>query len=99
MFTCADEPPAPEPPVPSPPAPEQKPYRQDDAASVLSTDAIAIDSLTSDECSDLGKGACEGNPSCSWCVSAAVPSACYTIEQARRLPAAVFACELPSAQF
>ena len=51
--------------------------------------------LSSDECSDLDKNQCEGNASCSWCVSAAVPSACYTTEQAKRLPAAVFSCELP----
>ena len=49
-----------------------------------------------DECGDLGKGSCEGNPTCAWCVSAAVPSACYTVEQAKRLPSAVFTCELPS---
>ncbi|KAL4519643.1 hypothetical protein Ndes2526B_g01780 [Nannochloris sp. 'desiccata'] len=52
--------------------------------------------LSSDECSDLDKHQCEGNASCAWCVSAAVPSACYTIEQAKRLPAAVFSCEIPS---
>lgn len=51
----------------------------------------------SDECSDLDKGGCEGEGACAWCVSAAVPSACYTVEQAKRLPAAVFACEMPDA--
>lgn len=34
---------------------------------------------------------------CVWCLSAAVPSACYTAEEAKRLPAAVFQCKLSSA--
>lgn len=31
-----------------------------------------------------------------WCISAAVPSACYTEAEAKRLPAAVFKCDFPS---
>lgn len=42
---------------------------------------------TEDACSQGG---------CVWCVSAAVPSSCYTEEEAKRLPAAVFQCKLPS---
>lgn len=33
---------------------------------------------------------------CVWCVSAAVPSSCYTEAEAKRLPPAVFKCDLPS---
>lgn len=33
---------------------------------------------------------------CVWCRSAAVRSACYSEAEARRLPAAVFACKFPS---
>lgn len=41
------------------------------------------------------QGACE-EAHCVWCVSAAVPSACYTEAEAKRLPAAVFKCSFPS---
>jgi hypothetical protein len=34
--------------------------------------------------------ACHTTAGCVWCRCAAVPSACYTAEQAKRLPAAVF---------
>jgi len=36
-------------------------------------------------------------PECSWCTSAAVGAACYTPDQAKRLPAAVFKCMLAAA--
>lgn len=52
---------------------------------------------TAADCADLKKDACESNSHCAWCESAAVPSACYTVEQAQRLPPAVFSCHLPSA--
>jgi len=41
--------------------------------------------------SDGGDGA-----SCQWCTSAAVPSACYSSEQAASLPGGVFSCQGPS---
>ena len=52
--------------------------------------------VRNDECNDLDKSHCEANDTCSWCVSAAVKSACYTVEQAKRLPSAVFQCKLPT---
>jgi len=35
---------------------------------------------------------CHSNPVCSWCDAAAVKSACHSIENAKRLPSAVFSC-------
>lgn len=37
---------------------------------------------------------CSDSDNCVWCLSAAVPSACYTTEEAKRLPAAVFQCKV-----
>ncbi|KAI7841305.1 hypothetical protein COHA_004924 [Chlorella ohadii] len=39
---------------------------------------------------------CSAKQGCVWCMSAAVRSACYTEEEAKRLPAAVFRCKFPS---
>jgi len=39
------------------------------------------------------KAACDANAACDWCVSAAVPSACYTLKDAKELPAGVFVCD------
>ena len=45
-------------------------------------------------CDGLPQAAClAAAPACSWCVSAAVPAACYTEEDAKRLPPGVFACK------
>jgi len=37
--------------------------------------------------------ACKGDASCTWCKAAAVPSSCFTKENAKKLPAAVFQCD------
>ena len=39
------------------------------------------------------QSACDANAACSWCTSAAVASACNTLEDAKKLPAAVFHCD------
>lgn len=39
-----------------------------------------------------GKGGCNANDSCTWCVAGAVPSSCYPKSMAGRLPAGVFEC-------
>ena len=44
----------------------------------------------------LLQSSCSATPTCVWCVSAAVPSACYSEAEAKRLPAAVFRCKFPS---
>lgn len=44
-------------------------------------------------CHALGdEDTCNGNKKCSWCDSAAVASTCHSVENAKRLPAAVFKC-------
>lgn len=35
-------------------------------------------------CDDLQKPACESTPGCVWCISAAVPSSCFTEADAHR---------------
>jgi len=46
-----------------------------------------------DTCHALGGAdACNANKKCSWCISAAVASACHSVENAKRLPSAVFQC-------
>lgn len=37
---------------------------------------------------------CDANTTCTWCKSAAVPSSCNTIADAKKLPPAVFSCDL-----
>jgi len=51
-----------------------------------------------DECNALNNaGSCKANSKCSWCTAGAVADACHSIENAGRLPPAVFACDpLPS---
>jgi hypothetical protein len=44
-------------------------------------------------CMDLNtEEECTGNAACSWCISQAVPSQCFSKEDASKLPPAVFAC-------
>jgi len=39
------------------------------------------------------KNSCDANTACSWCLCAAVPSACHTIEDAAGLPSSIFQCD------
>ena len=39
------------------------------------------------------QGDCDGADRCTWCKSAAVPSACYSDDDAAQLPPAIFACD------
>ena len=36
---------------------------------------------------------CDANANCTWCKCAAVPSSCFDLEDAKRLPAGVFICD------
>lgn len=46
-----------------------------------------------DACEGLHQGACAASKGvCVWCVAAAVPSSCFTVEQAGKLPPGVFDC-------
>lgn len=46
-------------------------------------------------CDDFDKTACSNDKTCSWCTAGAVPSACYSVEDAHKLPAGVFECDFP----
>jgi hypothetical protein len=54
------------------------------AAALLVGVAAANKASTNAACDDLDKSACETTAGCVWCLSAAVPSSCYTEEDARR---------------
>jgi len=49
---------------------------------------------TDDPCNSkyTSKDACTADSQCTWCLAGAVPSACYTKEDAKALPAGVFTC-------
>jgi hypothetical protein len=63
----------------------------------------AVDSAAvvpnADACEGLPRGSCAASGGvCVWCVAAAVPSSCFTVAQAARLPPGVFDCGVaPSA--
>eukprot|EP00245_Coleochaete_scutata_P012860 TRINITY_DN5046_c0_g1_i1.p1 TRINITY_DN5046_c0_g1~~TRINITY_DN5046_c0_g1_i1.p1 ORF type:complete len:138 (-),score=36.84 TRINITY_DN5046_c0_g1_i1:581-994(-) len=44
-------------------------------------------------CTQSSKSACNKDAQCTWCTSAAVPSSCFPIRQAKHLPPAVFVCD------
>jgi hypothetical protein len=44
-----------------------------------------------------GQSGCNANDSCSWCLSGAIPSACYPATMTARLPAGVFQCDKTTA--
>jgi hypothetical protein len=51
------------------------------------------DSTNGDACEGLHEAACVASKGvCVWCVAAAVPSSCFTVEQATKLPPGVFEC-------
>ena len=52
---------------------------------------------TKEDCNGLTNQQSCLSSSCFWCECAAVPSACYTQEQANSLPSGVFTCQGPSA--
>ena len=50
---------------------------------------------TTEQCkADHGKeGECNADPACVWCACSAVPSGCFAVDDAAKLPAAVFTCD------
>lgn len=50
---------------------------------------------TTDECKadHSSEGSCNADDACVWCKCAAVPSGCFSAEDAKKLPAAVFVCD------
>merc|ERR1712166_502069 len=55
----------------------------------------AVASAGADPCFDVfrDQNTCNANAKCAWCLCAAVPSACHTLEDAASLPASVFQCD------
>lgn len=39
------------------------------------------------------QASCDANPGCTWCLSGAVPPACNTVADAKKLPPGVFTCD------
>lgn len=88
-------------PEPQPPALDVAP-RVAAGASVAkggqAAEVLAVGRDANAECEALkDETTCAATPPCVWCVSAAVPPACYTADEAKRLPPAVFQCHFPSA--
>ena len=60
---------------------------------IPSTDAIATRAARAADCDSIKTEDSCHTSGCSWCLSAAVPSACKTKDEARQLPPAVFQCD------
>lgn len=55
---------------------------------------------TTDECKAHTKGdSCDADAGCVWCECSAVPSSCFSVEDAKKLPAAVFTCNSKRQRF
>lgn len=61
-------------------------------AASSSSPSSSVRSRTNASCDALDQAACKSTAGCTWCVSAAVPSSCFSDEDAAKLPAAVFTC-------
>jgi len=48
---------------------------------------------SNDACSATDQDSCDGADACTWCKSAAVASRCYDVNDAKSLPASIFACD------
>ena len=46
-----------------------------------------------DDCKFTDQSSCDADANCTWCKCAAVPSVCYNLTMAKRLPVSVFACD------
>ena len=49
--------------------------------------------------SNTAQNTCDANADCTWCKSAAVKSACYSLADAATLPASIFACDAKDESF
>jgi hypothetical protein len=74
----------------------EKPEEPGPPSGSSSSSSAAASSANGDACEGLGEPACAASTGvCVWCVAAAVPSSCFTVDQAKALPPGVFTCELP----
>jgi len=48
---------------------------------------------TTDACAETTQSACDAASGCTWCKCAALPSKCWTKEDAAKLPAGVYVCD------
>ena len=74
-----------------------------DSITVIVKKSIAKVSLTltkggfdndaNDACSETTQSACDAESGCTWCKCAALPSKCWTTEDAAKLPAGVYVCD------
>lgn len=62
---------------------------------VLAADPFTKFKKTSDQCKTQHseEDGCNKDADCVWCKCAAVPSACWSVEDSKRLPAAVYVCD------
>lgn len=67
------------------------------AAPVAPLVAVSAETATNGACDAIADQAiCKATAGCTWCVSAAVPSSCFSEADAAKLPAAVFTCSKKS---
>lgn len=67
------------------------------AAAKLLLGNIKLDD-DEDMCNALSESGCHSNKNCSWCVAAAVPSACHSVANGKALPPGPFTCDNISAK-
>jgi hypothetical protein len=62
---------------------------------VLAADPFTKFKKTSDQCDTehSAEDGCNADSGCVWCKCAAVPSKCWSVEDSKRLPAAVYICD------
>jgi C1A family cysteine protease len=53
----------------------------------------AIIAVASGACTEKSATACDADSACTWCKCAALPSQCWTLADAKKLPAGVYACD------
>jgi len=50
--------------------------------------------MSNDVCDTLSsQSTCDANPSCTWCISAAVKPGCKNVDDAKKLPPSIFKCD------
>ena len=55
-----------------------------------------VAATVANSCAYRSPSTCDADAACSWCVSFAVPSTCYTLDDAAALPGGVFECDKTS---
>merc|ERR1719231_2194152 len=55
--------------------------------------AFAIIACASAGCTEKTEDKCNADTACTWCKCAALPSQCWTLADAKKLPAGVYQCD------